>query len=69
MISTMYFLNCKMLPAVLLSAVMLAGAAPVAVAEAAHFDYANQAAWREVYGERQSPIALDSDKEIGRAHV
>jgi len=61
--STMHFFGGKVLPAMLLlSTIMLVGAAAVAKAEGAHFDYAQQAAWSEVHGDRQSPIALDLDK-------
>lgn len=60
--STVYFFGGKALPAMLLFSVMLTGATPDAMAEGAHFDYAHQAAWKEVHGDRQSPVALDSDK-------
>jgi len=60
--STMYFFDRKASPAMLLWMAMLAGAAPAAMAEKIDFDYAHQAAWKEVHGERQSPVALDSDK-------
>ncbi len=62
--STMYFFGDKALPAMLLLTVMLAGATPDAMAEGARFDYAHQAGWKEVHGDRQSPVALDSNNAM-----
>jgi carbonic anhydrase len=62
--STMYFFGDKALPAMLLFTVMLAGATPDATAEGVRFDYAHQAGWKEVHGDRQSPVALDSNNAM-----
>jgi carbonic anhydrase len=65
--SMMYFFGSKASLMTLLLTVMLAGVVPAAsaataaTAENAGFDYAQQTAWKEVHGERQSPVALDSD--------
>lgn len=59
--STMYFFGGKASPAMLLLTVMLTGATPDAMAERAAFDYAQQTAWKEVHGDRQSPVALNSN--------
>ncbi|MFL9880886.1 carbonic anhydrase family protein [Herbaspirillum rhizosphaerae] len=60
--STMYFFCGKALHATLLSTIMLAGTGSAAMAESTHFDYAHQAEWNQVHGDRQSPIALDVNK-------